>query len=182
MQEQREETEILVFTSFVVAHEYAQKKIPFYFGETEYIDTPEEALIVNESIELVEKAQKKLALIDPDDIKFHITKQVSKEGDPLGLVPNIYSVNDSMTRQLHVADRFAPPAQATRIVLHTQEDMILHYKEEGILSVRDATTLLEGPKGPSADLQRLDRYHNHLTSLTLHSLPQIPLPSGNEVI
>ena len=31
-----------MFRSFVDAHEYAQRKIPFYFGETEYIDTPEE--------------------------------------------------------------------------------------------------------------------------------------------
>jgi hypothetical protein len=31
-----------VLASFIEAHEYAQKKIPYYLGEEEETDTPEE--------------------------------------------------------------------------------------------------------------------------------------------
>jgi hypothetical protein len=41
--------------SFIEAHEYAQKKVPYYLGPEEYVNTPEEYIIVHESKELVEE-------------------------------------------------------------------------------------------------------------------------------
>ena len=48
----------------------------------------------------------------------------------------------------------APFPQAARIVLHTEESMIIHFQEEGILSSKDAEVLLVGS---NRDLARLDK-------------------------
>jgi len=39
---QRSENAVYMLASFIEAHEYAQKKIPYYLGEEEEADTPEE--------------------------------------------------------------------------------------------------------------------------------------------
>lgn len=49
--------------------------------------------------------------------------------------------------------------QAARILLHTQEDVILHFVEEGILSVKEAEKLLEIPR---SDLMKLHRFRSSI--------------------
>lgn len=43
---QREEHNSLILSTFIAAHEHAQIKIPFYFGEVGEIDTLEQAQVV----------------------------------------------------------------------------------------------------------------------------------------
>ena len=66
-----------VLTSFIEAHEYAQERIPFYLGETEGIDTAEEAMVVEESQELVREAQLLLAALSPEVVTRQISRQIA---------------------------------------------------------------------------------------------------------
>eukprot|EP01039_Chlorochromonas_danica_P001449 gene1449-1574_t len=69
---------VYMLSSFIEAHEHAQLKIPFYLGESEVIDTPEEAIVVTESKSSVAKASHRLSGIDPRIISWQISKQVAK--------------------------------------------------------------------------------------------------------
>jgi len=64
----RREDAFYTVTSYILAHEHAQRKIATYFGEddSEIPDTPEEIKVVGESKLLVEKAQQALAEMEPD--------------------------------------------------------------------------------------------------------------------
>ena len=42
-------------SAFVVAHEYAQKKVAYYLGNTEALDTLETMIVVQESEEQVKR-------------------------------------------------------------------------------------------------------------------------------
>ena len=46
LKDYREAQVVYLLTTFIDAHQYAQKRIPYYLGDTETIDTPEEALVV----------------------------------------------------------------------------------------------------------------------------------------
>lgn len=69
---------VYLLHGFVEAHEYAQRKIPFYLGETEGIDTPEEALVVRESQHLVAQAHKLLDLIRREILTMQLSKQAAR--------------------------------------------------------------------------------------------------------
>ena len=72
------ETSIFILMSFIEAHEEAQRKIAYYFGETEDADTPEEALVVRESRQNVASARVKLNEISVDIIGFYHSKQAAR--------------------------------------------------------------------------------------------------------
>eukprot|EP01041_Mallomonas_annulata_P003036 gene3036-5952_t len=74
----RQENGVYILSSFIEAHEYAQEKIPYYLGEEEGIDTPELALVVQESVESVTAAKAMLADIDADIISYNVSKQVAR--------------------------------------------------------------------------------------------------------
>lgn len=69
---------VYILTSFIEAHEYAQRKIPYFLGDTEGIDTPEEDIVVRESMQLVVKAKRKLNMIDPEVIAKQLSKQAAR--------------------------------------------------------------------------------------------------------
>jgi hypothetical protein len=69
---------VYLLTAFIDAHNYAQKRIPFYLGDTETIDTPEEALVVQESRDLVAKAKARLAAIDHNIVVVQVSKQTAR--------------------------------------------------------------------------------------------------------
>lgn len=97
---------ITILTSFIEAHEYAQHKIPFYLGETEEIDTIEEAIVIEESKALTNYVKTILLQLDPQ----LIIQQVSK--------------------------------QTAYWILHSQQDQIEEFTNEGILTENDAAELL----------------------------------------
>lgn len=69
---------VYLLTAFIDAHNYAQKRIPYYLGDTETIDTPEEALVVQESRGMVSKAKARLAAIDPEIVTTQVSKQTAR--------------------------------------------------------------------------------------------------------
>ena len=97
--------------SFIEAHEYAQRKVQYYLGPDEYINTPEESALVGESKELVRLAR------DTLDTRY------SSETLRRILSKNIASV-----------------------LLHSEEGLIYHFHEEGILSASDAAFLESFPR------------------------------------
>lgn len=78
LKDYREAQIVYLLTTFIDAHQYAQKRIPYYLGDTETIDTPEEALVVQESRELVNKARACLRAIDPGIITLQVSKQTAR--------------------------------------------------------------------------------------------------------
>ena len=68
---------ILILSSFIDAHIYAQHHISHYLGEEEGISTPEEAQLVRESAETVAKAQMILDGMDVAIISLHMTRQAA---------------------------------------------------------------------------------------------------------
>ena len=75
----RIETAVFVLLSFIEAHEEAQRKIPFYLGETEKADTPEEALVVRESQENVRVARARLSEISLEVLQYYHSKQAARQ-------------------------------------------------------------------------------------------------------
>ncbi len=78
LREYRFSQAVYILTSFIEAHEYAQRTIPFYLGELETIDTPEEALVVQESQDLVSQAKEILQHINPSIIRRQLSKQAAR--------------------------------------------------------------------------------------------------------
>ncbi len=76
--EQYERDKVFIITSFLEAHNYAQKILARYLGEKGFVDSPEEQLIVRESTLLMREAQKTLDSIDPNVISFHATEMVAR--------------------------------------------------------------------------------------------------------
>lgn len=72
------ELQVLILTNFIAAHEMAQRKIPRHFGEHNTVDTPEQALVIEESEENVEEARKLLAEIDENTITLQKSKQIAR--------------------------------------------------------------------------------------------------------
>lgn len=75
----RIETAVFVLLSFIEAHEEAQRKIPFYLGETEKADTPEEALVVRESQDNVRVARARLNEISLEVLQYYHSKQAARQ-------------------------------------------------------------------------------------------------------
>ena len=75
----RIETAVFVLLSFIEAHEEAQRKIPFYLGETVKADTPEEALVVRESQENVRVARARLSEISLEVLQYYHSKQAARQ-------------------------------------------------------------------------------------------------------
>lgn len=75
----RIETAVFVLLSFIEAHEEAQRKIPFYLGETEKADTPEEALVVRESQQNVRVARQRLYEISLEVLQYYHSKQAARQ-------------------------------------------------------------------------------------------------------
>lgn len=69
---------VYILTSFIEAHNYAQRITIKYLGEKGFVDTEEEALILQESHICLKKAQMMLADIDSDIISFHATEMVAR--------------------------------------------------------------------------------------------------------
>jgi len=69
---------IRICTSFILAHTNAMNKIPTYLGEHEYIDTPEEALVVKESREIIDSAKKVLSSMNQSILKEEISILISR--------------------------------------------------------------------------------------------------------
>lgn len=88
-------------------------KIPTYLGEHEYIDTPEEALVVQESEEIIDNAKKVLSSMDQTILKEEISILISRS--------ILYNQED--------------------IINHYVEKGILTQKEASILSKNIATDL-----------------------------------------
>mmetsp|Transcript_2893 Transcript_2893/g.4440 ORF Transcript_2893/g.4440 Transcript_2893/m.4440 type:complete len:1037 (-) Transcript_2893:411-3521(-) len=78
LKDYREAQIVYLLTTFIDAHHYAQKRIPYYLGDTETIDTPEEALVVQESREIVAIAKARLAAIDPSIVTLQCSKQTAR--------------------------------------------------------------------------------------------------------
>lgn len=75
LREYRDAQAVYLLTSFIDAHVYAQHRIAYFMGSsTEEPDTAEQALVIQESWELVENARSYLGSIDPETV----TRQVSK--------------------------------------------------------------------------------------------------------
>jgi NhaP-type Na+/H+ or K+/H+ antiporter len=70
-------TATMILISYIESHEFAQSRIMFYLGETDNgIDTPEEDIIISESIALVTLAREMLFLISESLIKYQFTKRI----------------------------------------------------------------------------------------------------------
>lgn len=69
---------VYILTSFIEAHNYAQRITVKYLGEKGIVDTEEEALIIAESNQLMKEARKMLAEIDIAVISFHATEMVTR--------------------------------------------------------------------------------------------------------
>ncbi|KAJ1390437.1 hypothetical protein B484DRAFT_409008 [Ochromonadaceae sp. CCMP2298] len=78
LKDYREAQIVYLLTTFIDAHHYAQKRIPYYLGDTETIDTPEEALVVQESRVIVAYAKARLAAIDPSIVTLQCSKQTAR--------------------------------------------------------------------------------------------------------
>jgi len=78
VQDFRDAQVIYLLTSFIDAHHYAQKRIPYYLGETYSIDTPEEARVVQESRIVVARAQAHLAAMNPHVVTLQVSKQTAR--------------------------------------------------------------------------------------------------------
>jgi len=76
--EQYERDNVFMLTSFLEAHNYAQRIIAKYLGEKGFVDTPEEQLIIRESTIMMREAQKLLDKIDEHVINFHATEMVAR--------------------------------------------------------------------------------------------------------
>ena len=75
---------VYILTSFIEAHNYAQRITIKYLGEKGIVDTEEEALIIAESNQLMKEARKMLAEIDIDVISFHATGDGDTNGATYG--------------------------------------------------------------------------------------------------
>merc|ERR1719223_656517 len=62
-------------TGFIEAHEYAQKKIAYYLGQSESLDTLETMLVVKESEAAVQRAKARLRNTDPQEASVNISQQ-----------------------------------------------------------------------------------------------------------
>ena len=69
---------IRICTSFILAHTNAMNKVPTYLGEYEFIDTPEEALVVKESRDIIDSAKKVLLSMDQTKLKEEISILISR--------------------------------------------------------------------------------------------------------
>jgi hypothetical protein len=69
---------VVVLTSFVEAHRYAQHHIPFYLGEEEWAESPEEFLILEESNAVVAAALALLGEISVDSFRLHVSRQAAR--------------------------------------------------------------------------------------------------------
>lgn len=71
-----EERKILMLTTFIDAHLYAQRKIPRHVGNHDTVDTHEQALVIEESIIVVEDAKRELNNFNARMIQCHKSHQV----------------------------------------------------------------------------------------------------------
>ena len=78
MRDYRDAQVIYLLTSFIEAHNYAQKRIPNYLGETYSIDTPEEASVIAESREVVARAKAHLSAMNPQIVTLQVSKQTAR--------------------------------------------------------------------------------------------------------
>jgi hypothetical protein len=69
---------VYVLTSFIEAHKYAQYHMPYYLGEEEWAESPEEFLILEESNEEVRAALDALAEISTSSMLLHISRQAAR--------------------------------------------------------------------------------------------------------
>lgn len=78
LQTMEDSQRVYLLTNFIEAHQHAQRKIPHFLGEKEtMIDTPEEAVVVQESIMIVNQAKKVLQLLNERTIRLQVSKQAS---------------------------------------------------------------------------------------------------------
>jgi hypothetical protein len=76
--ENYERDRVFIITSFLEAHNYAQRILAKYLGERGFVDTPEEQLIIRESTIMMREAQKLLDAIDEQVVSFHATEMVAR--------------------------------------------------------------------------------------------------------
>jgi hypothetical protein len=69
---------VVLLTSFIEAHRYAQHHIPFYLGEEEWAESPEEFLILEESNAVVAAALAILGEISVDSFRLHVSRQAAR--------------------------------------------------------------------------------------------------------
>ena len=90
----------------------SQRKIQHYLSPDEYVNTPEEAALLQESRSLVQNARALLASrFNPKTLSRLLSSNIST------------------------------------ILLHSEEDLIVHFLEEGVLSISDAAYLESFPRG-----------------------------------
>lgn len=128
--EMNENDRVACLISFIEAHKYAQHKICQYMGNTEFADTPEENIVIDDSIDNVNKASNALNSADKDYVSFLVSKI------------------------------------AARMIIHTQEDTIVHFIEEGILGVKDADKLFQSAMHDLAKINAL-KCGNRIPSMRL---------------
>jgi hypothetical protein len=68
---------VYILTSFIDAHQHAQETIVLYLGENEGVSTPEEALVVAESVSIVLEATKELSKINVQTLSLNVTRQAA---------------------------------------------------------------------------------------------------------
>jgi hypothetical protein len=69
---------VIIITSFLEAHRFAQQQIPYYLGEEEWAESPEEFLILEESNNNVAMAKRAFDEIPSDMLKLHVSRQAAR--------------------------------------------------------------------------------------------------------
>jgi hypothetical protein len=86
-----EEHRVLILINYINAHRYAQRKIPSHFGESDVIDTREQAVAIAESNFSVNEANEELDTIDSSAIQLHKSKQI---------VLNMFHLKENLTMEM----------------------------------------------------------------------------------
>lgn len=145
----RQETAYHICHGFIDGHVYAQEKIAMYHGDEQTVDTPEEATVILESIELVAAAQKELKRMSPDLIK-HIKTMF---------------VADNLINQQQM---YIHKLIAQGILASTEAEEILHQLEEDADKVNKARKRRARMFSPEAKSSTLaGDFHSGSTSETI---------------
>lgn len=137
LEARKEKREVYMLTSFIEAHEHAQKKIHAFLsmmdeenskdGESEAIQSPEEIKVISESKEVVEKAKRRLSSMSSDTVAAIRSKQ------------------------------------AARMVLAKEAELVKNLVQEGLLTKGHAEEFLEEITDDTAKIEekRNRMYHQH---------------------
>lgn len=113
MHDYRDGQAVYLLTAFVDAHINAQQRITLYLGDTETVDTPEEAMVVQESRGLVAKARKRLLGIEPGIMLRQVTKATARWV--------IHSQQDQIEE--FMKEGIITPADAEELLHECEEDL-----------------------------------------------------------